>query len=134
MRTNVKLNCDFYHLGFSDYSLHLSLFPQRFGRYVLRPSSGVCRTREPSRNRLIGLVGWVFTNGPGNLGSIPGHIIPKTLKWYLIPPCLTLSPEFELGWSYPLPKTIAIKQRGSYTHTHTLTFSLSLCLSLYTYI
>ena len=27
-----------------------SLFPQRFGRYVLWPSSGVCRTREPSRN------------------------------------------------------------------------------------
>ena len=26
------------------------LFPQCFGRYVLRPSSGVCRTREPSRN------------------------------------------------------------------------------------
>ena len=25
-------------------------FPQRFGRYVFRPSSGVCRTREPSRN------------------------------------------------------------------------------------
>ena len=28
----------------------LLLFPQRFGRYVLRPSFGVCRTREPSRN------------------------------------------------------------------------------------
>ena len=26
------------------------LFPQSFGRYVLRPSSGVCRIREPSRN------------------------------------------------------------------------------------
>ena len=31
-------------------SSSLLLFPQRFGRYVLRPSSGVCRTREPSRN------------------------------------------------------------------------------------
>ena len=28
----------------------LFLFPHRFGRYVHRPSSGVCRTREPSRN------------------------------------------------------------------------------------
>ena len=28
----------------------LLLFPQRFGWYVLRPSSGVCWTREPSRN------------------------------------------------------------------------------------
>ena len=30
-------------------SSSLLLFPQRFGRYVLRPSD-VCRTREPSRN------------------------------------------------------------------------------------
>ena len=29
---------------------------------------------------VIGLVGWVFANGPGDLGSIPGHIIPKILK------------------------------------------------------
>ena len=28
----------------------LLLFPQRFSRYVFRPSSGVCRTREPSWN------------------------------------------------------------------------------------
>ena len=28
----------------------VSTFSQRFGRYVLWPSSGVCRTREPSRN------------------------------------------------------------------------------------
>ena len=31
-------------------SSSLLLFPQRFGRYVFRPSSGVCRTREPTRN------------------------------------------------------------------------------------
>ena len=45
-----------------------------------------------SLNRLIGLVGRVFANGPGDRGSIPGQVIPKTFKkWYLIPPCLTLS-------------------------------------------
>ena len=33
----------------------------------------------------------VVTNGPGDLGSIPGRVIPKTQKWYLMPPCLTLS-------------------------------------------
>ena len=38
----------------------------------------------------IGLVGRVFANGPVNLGSIPGRVIPKTLKIYLIPPGLTL--------------------------------------------
>ena len=26
---------------------------------------------------LIGLMSRVFANGPGDLGSIPGHIIPK---------------------------------------------------------
>ena len=34
-------------------------------------------------NHLIGLVGRVFANGPGDLGSIPGCIIPKTLKMVL---------------------------------------------------
>ena len=31
-------------------------------------------------NQLIGLVGRVFTNGLGDLGSILGCVIPKTLK------------------------------------------------------
>ena len=33
---------------------------------------------------LIGLVGRVFANGPGDLGTIPGHIISKTLKMALL--------------------------------------------------
>ena len=32
------------------------------------------------QSQLIGLVGRVFANGPGDLGSVPGHVIPKTLK------------------------------------------------------
>ena len=33
----------------------------------------------------------VFTNGPGDRGSILGCVIPKTQKkWYLIHPCVTL--------------------------------------------
>ena len=28
----------------------------------------------------IGLMSRVFANGPGDLGSIPGRVIPKTLK------------------------------------------------------
>ena len=32
---------------------------------------------------LIGLVGRVFANDPGDLDSIPGHVIPKTLKMVL---------------------------------------------------
>ena len=32
---------------------------------------------------LIGLVGRVFAYGPGDLGSIPGRVIPKTFKMVL---------------------------------------------------
>ena len=36
-------------------------------------------------NRLIGQVGRVFANDPGDLGSIPGHIITKKNgTWYLL--------------------------------------------------
>ena len=33
--------------------------------------------------RLVGQVGRVFANGPGDLGSIPGRVIPKTFKMVL---------------------------------------------------
>ena len=32
---------------------------------------------------LIDLVGRVFANGPGDLGLIPGHVMPKTSKMVL---------------------------------------------------
>ena len=32
---------------------------------------------------IIGLVGRVFANGPGDMGSIPGRVIPKTIKLVL---------------------------------------------------
>ena len=34
-------------------------------------------------NRLIGQVGRVFANDPGDLSSIPGRVTPKTLKMVL---------------------------------------------------
>ncbi len=40
--------------------------------------------------KMTGRVG-VFANGLGDRDSIPGRIIPKTQKWYLMPPCLALS-------------------------------------------
>ena len=45
------LDCDIIFLSLRVFRLlssSLLLFPQRFGRYVLRPSSGVCRTQEPT--------------------------------------------------------------------------------------
>ena len=37
-------------------------------------------TKCISNNRLIGPVGRMFANGPGDQGSIPAQVIPKTLK------------------------------------------------------
>ena len=31
-----------------------------------------------------------FANDPGDRSSIQGQVIPKTQKWYLMPPCLTV--------------------------------------------
>ena len=56
-----------------------SLFSHQWGIIVGRLGS------------LILVVDRVFANGPGDRGSIPGRVIPKTLKWYLIPPSLALS-------------------------------------------
>ena len=36
-----------------------------------------------TNNLHTGLVDRVFANGPGDLGSIPGHDIPKTFKMVL---------------------------------------------------
>ena len=33
----------------------------------------------------------MFANGPGDLRSIQGRVIPKARKWYFMPPCLTPS-------------------------------------------
>ena len=45
-------------------------------------------TQGNEQNRLIGIVGRVFTNGPGDRGSIPGLVIPNTIlknsTWYLL--------------------------------------------------
>ena len=42
-------------------------------------------------NPRIGRMNWVFATGRGDWGSIPGWVILKTQKWYLMQPCLTLS-------------------------------------------
>ena len=42
-----------------------------------------CIIKELSFNRDIGPAVRVFANGPGDLGSIPGRVIPKTLKMEL---------------------------------------------------
>ena len=43
-------------------------------------SGPLANTNHYANDRLIALVGWVFANGSGDLGSIPGRVISKTLK------------------------------------------------------
>ena len=42
-----------------------------------------CSHHQETRARLIGLVGRVFANSPGDLSLLPGRVIPKTLKMVL---------------------------------------------------
>ena len=76
----------------------------------------------PSRNRLIGLVGRVFANGPGDLGSIPGRV--RLLKWYLKPPCLTLSNiryVSRVKWNNPRKGVVAIEKGAFLSPSTTVT-------------
>ena len=63
--------------------------------FVLKVSQSLLDHLMPKQDCFSGIfgpVGRVFGNGPGDRGLIPGRVIPKTFKkWYLIPPCLTLS-------------------------------------------
>ena len=53
------------------------------------PHLGVMKREPPGRLRsptllyIINIIGRVFANGPGDLGSIPVRVIPKTLKMVL---------------------------------------------------
>ena len=43
----------------------------------------ILQIKNSTINFCIGQVGWVFANGPGDLDSIPGRVMPKTLKMVL---------------------------------------------------
>ena len=49
----------------------------------MKPSANGLTLCHPTLNRDIGPAVRVFANGPGDLGSIPGRVIPKTLKMVL---------------------------------------------------
>ena len=57
--------------------------------YLIEPNEQKCSTIYHTQKytevfiKPIGLVGRVFANGPGDLGLIPGRVIPKTLKMVL---------------------------------------------------
>ena len=53
----------------------------KYSSVAINPSLAL--TWSDSTYRLIGFMGREFANGPGGLGSIPGRVIPKTLKMVL---------------------------------------------------
>ena len=68
-------------------SRYLSLFSLSF-RFTLWSAGTAMSTIQQvlffiDYHWLIGLVGRVFANGPEDLGSIPGRVIPKALKMVL---------------------------------------------------
>ena len=72
------------------------------------PGRATVQNSNPPANILwaciIGMIVWVFANGPGDQGSIPGWVIPKTQKWYLIAPLLNTQHYkvwIRLKWSSP---------------------------------
>ena len=60
--------------------------------------------------RAIGLMSRVFTNGPGDRGSIPGRAIPKTQKM-ILDVAMLCTQHYKVKWSnqkewsYTLPYT-----------------------------
>ena len=72
----------------STFTLFENIWRWKNERYLCKINN--LRFEEDS-DWLIGLVGRVFASGPGDLGSIPGCVIPKTLKMVLDTSLLTLS-------------------------------------------
>ena len=50
---------------------------------IIKPCYFSTRTFFLNKKKIIGPVGRVFANDPGDQGSIPGRVIPKTLKMVL---------------------------------------------------
>ena len=44
----------------------------------------------------------VFANGSGHRVLVQGQVIPKTQKWFLTPPCITLSTISYLTFTHEL--------------------------------
>ena len=84
LKFNVLAGCPglFYSEMFED-NIHYTFFMWSLQKsFFLHPVMDIIYSYL-IQLRLIGLVGRVFANGPGELGSIWGCVIPKTLKMVL---------------------------------------------------
>ena len=69
-------------------------------------------------------MGSAFANGPGKRGSIPGLVITKNQKCYLMPPCLSLSilrngsgvggSLQQKEWFHPLCLDVVANEKGAF--------------------
>ena len=88
---------DLIWLGFMAYQpcrLFNYLYPNNFWRqFSNEPVLIFCKQLNSLKHccLLLIVIGRVFANCPGDWGSIPGRVIPKTQKWYLMPLWLTFS-------------------------------------------
>ena len=84
----VLLGTDYFRIFRTSFCIHYTSNNRYIYIYMLPPLV-VEHSREGlpvathTKYQLIGLIGRVFANGPGDLGSIPGQVIPKTLKMVL---------------------------------------------------
>ena len=79
-----------FNLSIYIYILRLKLYIYIYIYEKMAMNRTTCRYKKHFYNLPpdIGMMVRVFANGPG---SIPGRVVPKTKKWYLMLSCLTLS-------------------------------------------
>ena len=84
------------------------------------------KNKNKNNDRLIGLVGRVFGNGPEDLGTIPSRVIPKTLKMVLNTSLLNLftNPSARAGYN-----TRSIFKRSLTGLNSEFSFSETCCLT-----
>ena len=87
----------------------------------------------------------MFANGPGDLGSIPGRVIPKTLKMVLDTTLLNTQHykvrfkgkvEQSWEWSSALPYTLGVVaiEKGAFGSPSTMVANFTLLIYIYNYV
>ena len=76
-------DCLVSHPGHSLVVSYPSAVSVSYSPNWLGPKWAQARFKIDKINRAIGLMSWEFANGPGDRGSIPGRVIPKTQKMVL---------------------------------------------------
>ena len=78
-------------------------------------------------NRLIGLEGRVFAYGPEDMGSIPGRVIPKTLKMVLDASLLNTQ-QYKERSSAPLHLGVVAIEKGAFWSPSTTVANFTLLM------